>query len=71
MHSWSTFGAQTNHKHTITHNTHHSLDLREATTFPFIVFSLPSHGSYTQILFCPETPNLGVLKFFKLGLPPF
>jgi hypothetical protein len=27
MRSWSTFGAQMNHKHTWTHKIHHGLDL--------------------------------------------
>ncbi len=43
MLSWSTFGAWTNHWQTQTHKTHHGLDLGEATTFPFIVFSMPGH----------------------------
>jgi len=68
---WNTFGAWMNHMHTRTHKTHHVLDLGEATTFPLIVFSMPNHGAWTQMSFCPKTlktPKLGVLKFSKLGL---
>ncbi len=69
MCGWSTFGARTNHGHTPTHKTHHSLDLGEATTFPFIILYVPGHvGTCTQMSFCPGTPKLGVLKFPKLGL---
>jgi hypothetical protein len=58
VHSWSTFGARMNHGQTHTHKTHHGPDLGEATTFPFIVFSMPSHGASIQMSFCPETPKL-------------
>ncbi len=68
MCSWSIFGAWTNHGHTQTHNTHHGQDLKKATTFPFIIFFVISHGGYTQMSFCPETPKLKILKFPKLGL---
>ncbi len=27
------------------------------TIFPFIIFSMPSHGACTQMSFCPETPS--------------
>jgi len=37
MHSWSTFDARMNHKHTRTHKTHHGSDLWEAITFPLII----------------------------------
>jgi hypothetical protein len=50
------------------HKTHHGPNLGEATTFPFIVFSLLGHGAYTHMSFCLRTPKLGVLKFSKLGL---
>jgi len=46
---------------TRTHKTHHSLehslDLREAATFPLIVYFVPGHGTSTQMSFCPETPK--------------
>jgi hypothetical protein len=32
------------HKQTRTHKTHHGSDLGEATTFPFIVYSILGHG---------------------------
>jgi hypothetical protein len=45
--------------------------LGEATTFPLIVLSMPSHEAYTQMSFCPRIFKLGFLKFMKfpkLGL---
>jgi hypothetical protein len=63
--SWNTFGARTNHGQTWTYKTHHNSDLEEATTFPFIVFSMPNHRTCTQMSFCPK---LGVPKFLKLEL---
>jgi hypothetical protein len=69
MGSWNTFGAQTNHEQTRTHNTHHGLDLGEATTFPLIVYSVHGHRTSTQMSFCPGTPKLGLPKFPKLGFP--
>ncbi len=68
MHSYSTFDARTNHMHTWIHKTHHNPDLGEVITFPFIVFFVISHEGYIQMSFCFGTPNLGVLKFPKLGL---
>jgi hypothetical protein len=59
MHGCSIFSAWTNHGHTRTHKTHHGLDLGEATTLSFILFSLISHGGYMS--FC--------LGIFKLGVP--
>ncbi len=50
------------------HKTHHSPNLEKATTFPLIVFFVIIHKGYIQMSFCPGTPNLGVLKFPKLGL---
>jgi hypothetical protein len=68
VHNWTTFGAWTSHGQTWTHKTHHGSNLGEATTFPLIVFSMPSHEASTQMSFCPETCKLGVPKFSKLGL---
>jgi hypothetical protein len=51
------FGARTSHMQTRTHKTHHSLDLKEATTFPLIVYFVPGHETSTQMSFCPETPK--------------
>jgi len=68
MHSWNTFGAQMNHGHTRTHKTHHSPDLEEAITFPLIVFSMPGHGAYTQMSFCPGIPKLVVSNFFEIRI---
>jgi hypothetical protein len=36
------------------------LGLGGNTTFPLIVFYVPSHGAYTQMSFCLKIPNLGV-----------
>jgi hypothetical protein len=58
MHSWSIFGAWTSHGQTQTHLIHHSMDLKEATTFPLIVFYVLGHGASTQMSFCIETPKL-------------
>ncbi len=71
MCSWSIFGAQTNHRHTQTHKTHHGQNLEEATTFPLIVLSVINHGGYTQMSFCPRIPKLGISKFSKLELLTF
>jgi hypothetical protein len=57
MHSWSIFGARMNHGQTQTHKNHHSPDLEEATTFPFILYSMAGHGANTQMSFCLETPK--------------
>jgi len=46
-----------NHGQTQTHKAHHSLELREATTFPLIVYFVPDYGTSTQMSFCPETPK--------------
>jgi len=51
------FRAQTSHRQTQTHKIHHGLDLGEATTFPLIVYSMPGHGTNTQMSFCPGTPK--------------
>jgi hypothetical protein len=53
----SAFGARANHGQTRTHKTHHGLHLKEATTFPLIVYYVPGHGTNTQMSFCPETPK--------------
>ncbi len=65
--NYNTFGARTNHGQTRTHKIHHGPDLGEATTFPLIVYYVPSHETSTQMSFCPGT-HLGVPKFPKLGL---
>jgi hypothetical protein len=53
--NWSFFGAWTSHGKIRIHKTHHGSDLGEATTFPFIVYSVPSHGTSIQMAFCLET----------------
>ncbi len=52
MHNYSTFGARMGHMHI--HKTHHSMDLREATTFLLIAFSITNHGGCTQMSFCNQ-----------------
>jgi hypothetical protein len=65
MRSWSTFSAHTSHEQTQTHKTHHGPNSKETTTFPHIVLFMANHGAYTQMLFCPKTPNVITLT---LGL---
>jgi len=43
---------------TLDHETHHSPDSGEATTFPHIVFSAPDFGDYIQMALFPGTPKL-------------
>jgi hypothetical protein len=65
--SWNTFGARMNHEQTQTPTNHHSPNLGEAITFPFIVFSVPGHGANTQMSYCLEiwTPmTLDAHNFF-------
>ncbi len=60
------FGARMNYGQTQTHKTHQGLDLREATTFPLIVYSVHGYGTTTQRSFCPKvgTPvTLGAHNF--------
>jgi hypothetical protein len=57
VHSLSTFGAKMSHEQIQTHKTHHGSNLGEATTFPFIVYSMHGHGTSTQMSFCPMTPK--------------
>ncbi len=68
MCSWNIFGAWSSHGHTRTYKTHHSPNLREATTFFLTIFFVISHEGCIQMSFCHGTPNLGVSKFSKLGL---
>jgi hypothetical protein len=44
------------------HKTHHSLDLGEATTFPLIVYSMPGHGTSTQMSFFSKIGTLTTLE---------
>jgi len=55
-----------NHEQTQIHKTHHNLDLKEATTFPLIVYFVPNHDTSTQMSFCSGTPTW---EFSQLGLP--
>jgi hypothetical protein len=51
--------------------THHSPNLKEATTFPLIIFFVTSHGANTQMSFVPRDSQVGVSKFPKLGFSWF
>jgi hypothetical protein len=51
------FGAQMSHGQTWTHKIHHGPDLGETTAFPLIVYSVPGHGTNTQMSFCPRIPK--------------
>jgi hypothetical protein len=55
---WNTFGASSKHEQPRTHKIHHSPDLREANTFPLIVYSAPLHEAHIQMTFCLEIPKL-------------
>ncbi len=65
---WNTFGAQTNHGQTWIHKTHDGPDLGEATTFPLVVYFVPSHGTSIQMSFLSQDSQVRVLKVPKLGL---
>jgi hypothetical protein len=69
VHNWNIFGAKTNHGHTWIHKIHRDLDLGEATTFPFIVFSVTTTGLHSNDIF-PRIPKLRIAQFPKLGLLP-
>jgi hypothetical protein len=72
MHSWSTFGARTRHGQIQTHKIHHGQDLGKTTTFPLIVYSVPGHGTSTQMTFCLGTPKiLTIGTFVTLGAHNF
>jgi len=68
MHSWSTFGAKTNHEQ------HGHIRLTtartwgEATTFPLIVYYVASHEAYIQMAFLSRDSWVGVPKSCQLGL---
>jgi hypothetical protein len=57
VHIWNIFDARTNHGQTQIHKTHNSSNLGEATTFPLIIYSMPSHGTNTHMSFCHGTPK--------------
>jgi hypothetical protein len=65
VHSWNTFGAQTNHEQTWIHKTHHSPDLGEVTILPLIVLSVLDHSASTQMSFVPKFPKLGLPRLWK------
>jgi hypothetical protein len=65
MRSLIIFGARTSHGQTWIHKIHHGPDLGEATTFPFIIYSMPLHEAHIQMAFCPRTPN-GSLEIPKV-----
>jgi hypothetical protein len=62
----SPFGAQMSHGQTRTHKIHHSPDLGEATTFPFIVYFVLGHGANTKWHFIPGLQS-GSPEIFKIG----
>jgi hypothetical protein len=72
MHCWNIFGVKTNHEQTRTHKTHHGPGLREATTFPLIIYFVTGHGTNFQMAFCleipkwdPEIPKIGILTIMR------
>jgi hypothetical protein len=66
--NWNIFGAWMSHGHTWIHKTHNGPNLREATSFPFVVFYVINHKGYIQMSFCP---NLRISKLPKLGFLAF
>jgi hypothetical protein len=70
-HTWpkwgcDTFGAKTSHGQIRIHKTHHGPDLREATTFPLIVYSVSLHEAHIQMTFCLGLP-LESFEIPKIG----
>jgi len=59
VHNCNTFGAQTSHKQTQTHKTHHGPNLGGSHHLPLITYFVFGHGTNTQ------------MSFLKLGLPWF
>jgi hypothetical protein len=47
----------TNHKQPQIHKTHHSPDLGEAITFPFIIYFVLLHKARIQMAFCLGIPK--------------
>jgi hypothetical protein len=63
MHCWNIFGARMSHGQTRTHKIHHGPDLREATTFPLIVYYVHLHKAHIQMAFCQSWDS------YDLGVP--
>jgi hypothetical protein len=63
------FGVGTSHGRPWTHLTHHDPRSGEATTFPHIVFFALLRGSHIQMALFLETPQGGVPKLSRVGLP--
>jgi len=57
----STSSARTSHEQTRIHKTHHDLDLREAITFPLIVYYVPLHEAHIQMTCDPEITKIRTL----------
>jgi hypothetical protein len=57
VHSLNTFGARMSHGQIRIHKTHHGPNLKEATTFPFMIYFVPLHKAHIQMAFCPGTPK--------------
>jgi hypothetical protein len=71
VHILEHLGVRTSHEQFWTHKTHHGSDLREATTFPHIIFSTPLHGTCIQMAFCPGTPKEEFRNYFGLDSRDF
>jgi len=63
------FGVRTNHRQTRIHKTHHGLELREATTFPLIVYIVPFHKAHIQMTFCLKNPEIPKVETFATLRP--
>jgi len=68
IHIRNILGVGTSHRQPWTHLTHHSPDLREATTFPHIIFSASLHCTCIWMAFFSRNSQSGVpkLSWFKL-----
>jgi hypothetical protein len=70
MCNWNIFGAWTNHGQTRIHKTHHSPNLGEVTTFPFIILCAWPWGQHPNVILSYDS-QIGGPKFPKLGLLQF
>jgi hypothetical protein len=62
-HFWCT----ASYGHTHIHNIHHSLDLEETTTFPFIVLFVACNGGYTHKWCFSQDSQIGSPIILEIG----
>ncbi len=66
MHSWTIFGAQTNHGLTRAHKIHHNLNLGGSHHLPLHRILLIRHRGYTQMVFFLGL-QVGSPKILQIG----